>query len=81
MMQFSSENIHIESLPLAYGGGIRCAHAVLCSQELAHPLSALSFGCLRKSGSLNHMTDPHLQKPSLPILLEKQQLCGSKLYE
>lgn len=81
MMQFSSENMHIQVLPSAYGVGTRCAHAVLCRQELAHPLSALLFGCLQKSGSLNHMTDPHLQKPSLPILLEKQQLRGSKPYE
>lgn len=56
-------------------------HAGLCSLELAVPLSALSSGCLQESGSLHHMADPHFQKRSLPILLEKQQLGRSKLYE
>ena len=73
---FPSKNSPVQALWSAHGTGARVP--MRCCAE---PLSALSSGCLQKSGSLNHMADPHLQKPSLPILLEKQQLCGSKIYE
>lgn len=46
-------------------------YAVLFCLELADSFSASSSGCLRKSGSLNHMADPHSEKRSLLILLEK----------